>query len=34
MREGGDIHIRVYEKTEGYERIYNWDGEREVRQNR
>ncbi|TBX94083.1 ATP-binding protein [Bacillus cereus] len=22
MREGGDIHIRVYEKTEGYERIY------------
>lgn len=22
MREGGDIHIRVYEKTEGYECIY------------
>lgn len=22
MREGGDIHIRVYEKTEEYEYIY------------
>lgn len=33
MREGGDIHIRVYEKTDMNVFIY-WDIEREVRQNR
>lgn len=34
MREGGDIHIRVYEKRKDMNAFIYWDGEREVRQNR
>ena len=34
MREGGNIHIRVYEKRKDIYVFLFWDGEREVRQNR